>query len=73
MSKIGENIKRLRQMTTVTRTMTQMDLANKTGIQSTAISHYEHGRNEPSLGNLIKLADALGVSIDELIKGSFHD
>lgn len=70
---VAVNIKRLRQTIPVTKTMTQADLAEKTGLKPAAINHFERGRREPSLKNLIKLADALGVTIDDLVRGNFHD
>ena len=73
MSTIGENIKRLRQATRIDRTMSQTDLAAKTGLKPCAISHFETGKRTPSVKNLVKLAEALGVTLDDLVKGHFHD
>lgn len=47
--------------------MSQLDLANKTGLQAAAISHFETDQRSPSFENLRKLADALNVSIDYLL------
>lgn len=47
--------------------LSQSDLAKKTGLQPSAISHFETGQRSPSFDNLRKLADALGVSIDHLL------
>lgn len=47
--------------------MSQRDLAKLTGLQVSAISHFEHGRRVPSLKNLIKLANALNVSLDYMV------
>ena len=44
------------------------NLADKTGLKPSAISHFERGRRLPSLKNLVKLADALGVTLDELVR-----
>jgi len=49
------------------RGMSQLELANKTGMQPAAISHFETGQRAPSFENLRKLADALTVSIDYLL------
>ena len=46
--------------------MTQSDLAAASGIKVSAISHFECGRRTPTIHNLIKVADALCVSIDAL-------
>ena len=70
---LAENIKHLRQMKRVERSMTQADLAEATGLNPCAISHFETGNRTPSLKNLIKLSDALGVTIDDLVRGNFHD
>ncbi|MBT4639539.1 MAG: helix-turn-helix transcriptional regulator [Deltaproteobacteria bacterium] len=47
--------------------MSQSDLARISGLQPSAISHFENGRRSPSFENLKKIADALSVSIDYLI------
>lgn len=45
----------------------QSDLARVTGLQPAAVSHFETGQRLPSLVNLVKLANALQVSIDWLV------
>jgi transcriptional regulator with XRE-family HTH domain len=47
--------------------LSQGDLAGKTGLQASAISHFESGRRAPSFENLRRLADALSVSTDYLL------
>ena len=47
--------------------MTQRDLADKSGFPPSHISHFESGRRLPSLGNFIKLCDALNCSADFLL------
>lgn len=47
--------------------LSQTDLAEKSGLQPSAVSHFETGRRSPSFDNLRKLADALDVSIDYLL------
>ena len=49
------------------RKMSQQDLARKTGLQASSISHFETGGRRPSFDNLRRLADALNVSTDFLI------
>ena len=49
--------------------MYQWEVAAKCGCQVTEISRYEKGSREPSLTNLVKLAAALGVTTDWLLKG----
>ena len=46
--------------------LTQTELANMLGISQKSYSHWETGKNEPNLENLIKLADLLEVSLDWL-------
>lgn len=48
------------------KNMTQVELARKSGLTQVWICHFENGRREPSLRNLIKLADSLCVSLDLL-------
>lgn len=49
------------------RGLSQLDLANKTGLQPAAVSHFETGQRSPSFENLKKLADALSLSVDYLL------
>lgn len=43
--------------------LTQTELGKKLGISQKSYSHWESGKTEPSLENLIKLADLLEVSV----------
>lgn len=45
----------------------QQNLAKVLGYGYTAIANYESGRNEPSFDCLIKLAEILDVTIEELL------
>lgn len=47
--------------------LSQADLAAKTGLQPSAVSHFESGRRSPSIDNLQLLADALDVTTDHLL------
>lgn len=58
--------KRLKEIRTQ-RKMTQQDIAEKTGIPSTSISHIEAGSRKPSLENFYKLIVVLNVSGDYLL------
>ena len=49
------------------RGLTQADLAQRAGLEPSAVSHFEAGRRQPSFHNLRKLADALSVTTDYLI------
>lgn len=47
--------------------LSQTDLAERSGLQPSAISHFETGKRAPSFENLKRLADALSVSVDFLL------
>lgn len=59
----GERLRRIREE----RKLNQSELAERTGFQPSAISHFESGRRAPSLENLTKLADALSIATDFLL------
>lgn len=59
---IGANIRRLREA----EGLTQSALADATGCREKQISHWERGRNVPSLRYLLALASALSVTVEEL-------
>ena len=46
---------------------TQADLACVAGVPTTLICHYERGHRSPSVETLVRLADALNVSVDLLL------
>jgi len=50
------------------RRITQEHLGKLMGTTSMHISHFECGRRAPSLKNMIKISEALKVSIDSLLK-----
>ena len=49
------------------RELNQGDLAKRTGLQASAVSHFETGARKPSFDNLKRLADALNVTTDYLL------
>ena len=49
------------------RKLSQGDLANRAGLQASAISHFETATRKPSFDNLRRLADALDVTTDYLL------
>jgi transcriptional regulator with XRE-family HTH domain len=59
----ADHLKKIRR----SKNFKQADLARKTGLKVAAISFYETGERRPSLSNLVKLADALSVSVDFLL------
>lgn len=48
--------------------MTTSDLANKVGITRQAISAYTSGKRNPSAEALVAISNALGVTVDELVR-----
>lgn len=46
--------------------LTQRDVARHLGISQPSYTRYENGKSEPTIENLIKLADLFDVSIDYL-------
>src|SRR4029450_11679352 len=45
----------------------QLELARLAGVPQSAVSHFESGARAPSLHNLLRLADVLGVTTDFLL------
>ena len=62
---IGRRISRLRKE----KDMTQPALADCMGVSFQAVSNWERGASMPDIGKLPELAQALGVSVDELLGG----
>ena len=50
---------------------TQGSLAEKLNISLKTVSHWETGYTEPSVSQLIALAELYGVSLDELVGREF--
>lgn len=46
--------------------LSQSDLARLLGTDPSHVAHYEAGRREPTFGNAVSMARALGVSMDYL-------
>jgi transcriptional regulator with XRE-family HTH domain len=49
------------------RGWTQEALGERCGLTASVVSHYEAGRRVPTLRNAVRIADALGVSMDMLV------
>lgn len=60
---LRENLARYREL----RGWTQTELGRRAGIAPASISHFETGQRTPSLETLLKVADALTVSLDRLV------
>lgn len=50
--------------------LTQQQLADQVNLSNKTISKWESGAGSPDIGNLTSLADALGVTVDELLRGA---
>jgi transcriptional regulator with XRE-family HTH domain len=59
---LARNLKTLRGR----RGLTQAELGKLAGLEPSAVSHFEVGRRAPSCASLIRIADALDASIDDL-------
>ena len=62
--KLGENIKRIR----TEKGMTQGDIFRALDLDRGYVSSLESGKRNPTLAMIEKIAKALGVSVDELLK-----
>ena len=63
MKEFAENLKAYRKA----KKVTQQELSEALGYGYTAIANYESGRNEPSLQDLVRIADFFDVSVDSLL------
>lgn len=61
---IGKNVQRVR----IERGLTQLELAGRIGRWHTFVGQIEAGKRQPSLATLMKLATALDVSTEELLR-----
>ena len=52
------------------RHLTQEALAEAAGVSVPYVSHIERGIKKPSLGTLLRLSAALGVTVDTLLRGN---
>ncbi len=62
--KLGENIKKIR----IKKKLSQGAISRLLGVDKGYISNIENGKKNPTLATVEKLAAALGVSADELLK-----
>ncbi len=63
-TKLGKNIKRIREQ----RNMSQGDICREVGFDRAQMSNIEAGKGNPTLATIEKIARALGVTSDELLK-----
>ena len=65
---IGQRIKQYRKKAHIT----QEQLADKIDVATSTIAHAENGTSKPSLPLLVKTANALNVTLDQLVCDSLH-
>ena len=63
-AKLGKNLKRIR----TEKGITQGDIVRTLGVSRSFVSNIENGKTNPTLSTISKLAKALNVSSDELLK-----
>jgi len=63
--RVGERVRELR----AARGLTQVRLAQQSGISRPSIANVEAGRQNVSLRQLCALATALGVAVEDLVAG----
>ncbi len=61
---LGRNLKRIR----IEKKMTQGDIVRALGFSRSFVSNIESGKTNPTLDTITKLAKAIKVSPDELLK-----
>ena len=62
---VGKRIQELRE----SKGLTQVDLAGKIGVfDTTNVSRIESGRTNPTLYTLYRIAEALEVNLDDLVR-----
>ena len=63
-ARLGLNLKRIRTK----KSISQGDIARELKVSRGFISTIESGKTNPTLATIAKLAKAVGVSVDELLK-----
>jgi transcriptional regulator with XRE-family HTH domain len=63
-TRLGLNLKKIRTK----KGISQGDIAKELGVSRGFISTIENGKTNPTLATIAKLAKAVGVSVNELLK-----
>ncbi|MDO8590594.1 MAG: helix-turn-helix transcriptional regulator [bacterium] len=63
-AKLGKNLKRIR----TAKGVSQGEIGRILGVDKGFVSNIENGKTNPTLATIAKLAKAIGVSTDELLK-----
>lgn len=66
MVQIGSSMRHWRH----TRRLTQEELARMVGVERATLANWERGAKQPGLENVVRLSQALGISLGELILGT---
>ena len=64
--RIGKRIQGMRKL----RHLSQADLAELTGMSVAYISHIETGTKHASLESVVRIANALNVTVDQILNGN---
>lgn len=62
--KLGKNLKHIR----TEKDISQGDIARSLGVSRGFVSNLENGKTNPTLATITRLASAIGVTTDELLK-----
>ena len=62
--RLGNNLKKIR----TAKGITQGDISRTLEVGRGYVSNIENGKTNPTLSTIAKLAKAIGVSVDELLK-----
>jgi len=62
--KLGRNLKRIR----TEKGISQSDIAHSLDVSRGFVSNLENGKTNPTLATITRLANAIGVTTDELLK-----
>ncbi|MEU0157918.1 helix-turn-helix transcriptional regulator [Streptomyces sp. NPDC006261] len=62
--RIGQRIREAR----LHADLSQQDIVTRTGMDRSAYQDIEHGRTSPMLDNLLRIADAIGVPLADLVR-----
>lgn len=60
---MNKKIKQLREA----HGLSQRELANRIGVNASAVNRWESGEKKPELTNLVRLADVFEVTLDYLL------
>ena len=65
---MGKRVRKQRQLIG----LTQQELAERIGVNTSFVGHVERGTRKASLETLVALSNALGVGVDYLLAGSLQ-